>query len=81
MAGLARLRKAKGLRQWQLAEQVDVYDAAVITDWELGHKEPLAQNVRRICSFFNCKVEDLYGIDDLGMDGTGIDDVGMDDSK
>lgn len=62
MNRIKELRIATGLRQGDLAQTLNVTQAAV-SAWELGRREPDLETLRRIAEIFNCSIDELLGND------------------
>lgn len=55
---LKETRKACGLTQKQVAEQLGVVESCY-ANWEQGRTEPNIDFLRQLCSIFNISVDDL----------------------
>jgi transcriptional regulator with XRE-family HTH domain len=56
---LKRLRKAKGLTQQEVAENIGMSQPAQVSQWESGRRAPNPENLRRLAAFFSVAVADL----------------------
>ena len=61
---LARMRKAKGLSQLELAEAMGLTQSR-ITEYETAKKKPRARRVCEFADFFNCSITELLDISPL----------------
>lgn len=59
LKGLKAKRKALGLSQSALAEQLAITQAAV-TAWECGEKLPAADRLPELASILGCSIDELY---------------------
>lgn len=55
---ILQFRKKAGLTQKQLAEMVEV-DQAAVSNWELGKSEPQRKTVPKIANALGCTVDEL----------------------
>ncbi|MCT4611488.1 MAG: helix-turn-helix domain-containing protein [Pelagimonas sp.] len=58
---IQRLRRAAGLTQAALGEEIGVTNTAV-SNWEQGLAEPTLQNVLRLCEVLNTTADQLLGV-------------------
>lgn len=58
MNALKSARKERGLSQEEIAEAIGVTQGAV-HQWESGKSKPTIDNLKKIATLFNCKVDDL----------------------
>lgn len=58
MQGLKRMRKERGITAAELATAVGVKQSGVSL-WESGKRFPRKDTLKKLCEFFNCKVDDL----------------------
>ena len=56
---IRKLRKAKGMSQWNLADELYT-DAGSICRWEKGAFTPSAHHILMIVRALGCSFEDLY---------------------
>lgn len=79
---LKKLRKAKGITQEQLAEQLNVTRQAV-SSWENGINQPDVETLARLAEYFGVTVEELiYGKKEGQAGGSAsVIEVGKSSSK
>ena len=58
MQELKKLRKERGLTAVELAKAIGVKQSAVSL-WESGKRFPRKDTLKKLCEFFDCKVDDL----------------------
>ncbi len=66
---IKKLRKARGLTQTQLAEQIGTRQK-VIADYERATSKPPRERLLTLARFFNLSVEELLGDDVTPVQGT-----------
>lgn len=59
---ILKFRKRAGLTQRQLADMVEV-DQAAVSNWELGKSEPHRKTLPKIAKALGCTEEDLISAD------------------
>ena len=64
---IAVCRQAKGLTQFQLAEQLGVSDRAV-SKWETGNSLPDNELALNLCKVLNINVSDLFAGERVGSE-------------
>lgn len=57
---IKKLRKAAGLRQYELANRMGVKQASV-SAWESGKAMPSAENLLKLADILDCSVDALLG--------------------
>lgn len=62
---IKNLRKSKNLSQEELAEKVGVSRQS-ISKWECDESYPGWNNIPTLCDIFNCNIDDLVSIEELG---------------
>lgn len=55
---LKEMRKEKKLKQWELAERLDV-ERSVISKWENGGFLPSIENLIKLADVYNCTIDEL----------------------
>lgn len=58
MTAIRRLREERGLSQQELATAIGVTQGAV-SHWENGLRKPAIDDMVKMATLFNCKVDDL----------------------
>lgn len=58
---LARMRRAKGMTQGQLAEKVGCYTKD-ISRWETGERRPAAKSLKALADALGCTVDEIMGV-------------------
>ncbi|MCH5159999.1 MAG: helix-turn-helix transcriptional regulator [Clostridiales bacterium] len=61
---IARLRKAQGLTQQELADRIFV-TAQAVSGWERGQFLPAVDNLVDLCKLLNCKLTDILDENNL----------------
>ena len=69
---LRRIRKLKKISQEELAEKVGVSRQSV-SKWECAESYPEMDNILKLCSIFNCNINDLVQEDLIDIDSLGED--------
>ena len=64
---IAECRKARGLTQFQLAEELGVSDRAV-SKWETGNSLPDNELALNLCRVLNINVSDLFAGERVGSE-------------
>lgn len=64
---IAERRKAQGLTQFQLAEQLDVTDRAV-SKWETGSSMPDNELALALCKVLKINISDLFAGEQIGSE-------------
>ena len=59
---LKALRKARGLSQQELGDLTELGQSN-ISAWERGGRQPLADGLIKLATFFNCSVDDLLDME------------------
>lgn len=57
---LRQKRKAKGLRQWELAEEIGV-NQRTVSSWEKGQRWPTLFTALAIADALDCSIDELVG--------------------
>lgn len=57
--GIVDKRKALGLSQQQLADELNV-DRTAVSKWEVGEAKPRAEILKKLSEFFKCPMEELW---------------------
>lgn len=60
---LNHYRKARGLKQKELAAKLDI-SAAAVSSWETGISTPHLETLYKICNVLEISISDLLGIED-----------------
>ena len=58
MIALRALRRARGMTQQQVAEQIGVAKNTV-SMWEVGEREPSIDKLRKLAALFDCTIDEL----------------------
>lgn len=70
---IRELRKAAGLTQTALAENMGVHQT-IVSDWENEVYLPKARQLPRLAEILGCGIEDLYVLDG-GKVAVGVEEV------
>jgi DNA-binding XRE family transcriptional regulator len=57
---LKKYRLKAGLSQKQVAKLIGVNNAERVCHWEKGNNIPVMANLKKLCSLYSTRLEDLY---------------------